>query len=124
MTAFQARLDLGLPEEPPTGGPAANVALVDGLPRLVPAKEPRGVVYTRPWVVDLILDLAGYRTEEDLALRYAVEPAAGAGAFLVPMAQRLIASVAAHGRRLSDAGESIRAYELDADCGCSVPSRW
>jgi adenine-specific DNA-methyltransferase len=65
--------------------------------------------------VDLILDLAGYRADEDLAARYAVEPSAGEGAFLVPMVQRLLASLTAHGRKLSDARESIRAYELDAD---------
>jgi hypothetical protein len=44
-----------------------------------------------------------------------VEPSAGQGAFLVPMIQRLLASLAAHGRSLADARESIRAYELDAD---------
>src|SRR6266851_5223911 len=103
MTAFQGALDLGLAEAPsPRGAPGAKVALADGLPRLVPAKEPRGVVYTKPWVVDLILDLAGYRADQDLAARYAVEPAAGQGAFLVPMARRLIASVQGHGRKLSD----------------------
>ena len=32
--------------------------------------EPKGVVYTKRWVVDLILDLAGYRPEEDLAAHY------------------------------------------------------
>lgn len=29
--------------------------------------EAKGVVYTKPWVVDLILDLAGYRPDRDLA---------------------------------------------------------
>lgn len=116
MPTFQGALDLDLAgEPPPVGSPAASVALADGLPRLVPVKEPRGVVYTRPWVADLILDLTGYRVEEDLAVRYAVEPAAGEGALLVPMVRRVIASVEAHGRKLSDASESIRAYELDAD---------
>jgi adenine-specific DNA-methyltransferase len=71
-------------------------------------------VYTRPWVVDLILDLVGYRPEADLASRYAVEPSAGAGAFLMPMIRRLLASAAAHGRPLADVRESIVAYELDA----------
>ena len=64
-------------------------------------------------VVDLILDLAGYQAGEDLAARYAVEPAAGEGAFLVPMVRRLIGSAMAHGIRVSDLRESIRAYELD-----------
>jgi len=72
MTSFQASLDLGLAEEP--GAPGPSAPLIGGLPRLVPLEEPKGVVYTRPWVVDLILDLAGYRSEADLAARYAVEP--------------------------------------------------
>ena len=63
MTTFQAHLDLGIPG----GAPAGWAGLPDALPHLVAAKEPRGVVYTRPWVVDLILDLAGYRADEDLA---------------------------------------------------------
>ncbi len=75
--------------------------------------EPKGVVYTRPWVVELILDLAGYRAGEDLAGKYAVEPAAGDGAFLVAMARRLLASALSHGRPLSDARGALRAYELD-----------
>jgi adenine-specific DNA-methyltransferase len=113
MTASQGALDLDLAEQPQTASLAAGVTLVDGAPRLVPARESRGVVYTRPWVADLILDLAGYRADDDLTQRYAVEPAAGEGAFLVPMARRLAASVAAHGRKLADARECIRAYELD-----------
>lgn len=75
--------------------------------------EPKGVVYTKRWVVDLILDLAGYRSEVDLTTRYAVEPAAGEGAFLVPMIQRLMESVSIHGRPLSDAGQAITGYELN-----------
>jgi adenine-specific DNA-methyltransferase len=74
---------------------------------------PKGVVYTKPWVVDLILDLAGYRPEEDLAAKYAIEPSAGVGAFLIPMVQRLLVSIEKHGRRLSDAHNCIHAYELD-----------
>lgn len=113
VTAVQTSLDLGLREEPAEGTPAAG--RLPALPRLLTALEPKGVVYTRPWVAELILDLAGYRPEEDLAARYAVEPSAGAGAFLVPMIRRLLASLTAHDRDLSDARTSIRAYELDAD---------
>src|ERR1022692_521313 len=78
------------------------------------AGEIRGVVYTKPWVADLILDLAGYRAAEDLAARYVVESSAGEGMFLIPMIRRLLASLAVHGRRLDDARQAIRAYELDA----------
>jgi len=114
MAVSQGAFDLGLAGEPQQRPPRAGVALRDGVPRLVPVGEPRGVVYTRPWVADLILDLAGYRPEADLAALYAVEPSAGEGAFLVPMVRRLAASVRARGRSLADAREAIRAYELDA----------
>ncbi len=110
-TTFQTHLDLGITDDAPGG----MAGLADALPHLAGAKEPRGVVYTRPWVAGLILDLAGYRADEDLTAQYAMEPSAGEGAFLVPMVRRLLASLAVHGRKLSDARESIRAYELDAD---------
>ena len=73
-----------------------------------------GVIFTRPWVVQLILDLAGYVTSANLVDARAVEPAAGDGAFLVQMATRLIASCRAQGRPVTDCQSSIRAYELDA----------
>jgi adenine-specific DNA-methyltransferase len=105
----QAVLDLGI-DVPPVA-PAGRSAR---LPRPAGAGEAGGVVYTRQWVVDLILDLVGYRAEADLAGRLAVEPAAGAGAFLVPMIRRLVASASAHGRPAADLRASIVAYELDA----------
>ncbi len=77
------------------------------------AREAKGVVYTKPWVVDLILDLVGYRAEADLATLVAVEPAAGEGAFLVRMVRRLLASLQLHGRSLGDAKRALLAYELD-----------
>ncbi len=54
----------------------------------VPARalEKRGAVFTKPWITELILNMAGYEVGSDLAARFPVEPAAGEGAFLVPMA--------------------------------------
>lgn len=75
--------------------------------------EPKGVVYTKRWVVDLILDLAGYRPENDLGGHYAVEPSAGEGAFFLPMVGRLMGSLHAHGRPLAVARTALRAHELD-----------
>jgi adenine-specific DNA-methyltransferase len=49
-------------------------------PRLAKSFESRGVVYTKQWVVELLLDLAGYLQEENLVDAVAVEPAAGEGA--------------------------------------------
>ena len=42
--------------------------------------EKRGAIYTKPWINELILNMAGYEVGEDLATMFAVEPAAGEGA--------------------------------------------
>lgn len=79
------------------------------------ARETKGVVYTKPWVVDLILDLVGYRADADLVSIVAVEPAAGEGAFLVPMVQRLLTSIERHRRSPADARQALFAFEVDGD---------
>ena len=71
-----------------------------------------GEVFTRRWVVDLILDLAGYRAVEDLGASVIVEPACGTGAFLVPIVERLAESCTRHGRSLADSGQAIRAFDV------------
>lgn len=71
-----------------------------------------GEVFTRRWVVELILDLSGYTADRDLAKMTAVEPACGVGAFLVPMVERLVDSCARHARPLTDARSAIRAFDL------------
>ena len=71
-----------------------------------------GEVFTRRWVVELILDLASYRTTEDLGASVIVEPACGGGAFLVPIAERLLESCTKHGRSLADMGSAIRAFDV------------
>jgi adenine-specific DNA-methyltransferase len=75
--------------------------------------ETKGVVYTRRWVVELLLDLAGYRPENNLVDAMAVEPAAGNGAFLRPMIDRLLDSCWRLGKPLATCRESLIAYELD-----------
>ncbi|GAA0402735.1 Eco57I restriction-modification methylase domain-containing protein [Streptomyces luteireticuli] len=71
-----------------------------------------GEVFTRGWVVELILDLVGYTADRDLAEFRLVEPACGEGAFLGPIARRLSESCQAHGRPITDAMDSIRAFDL------------
>lgn len=71
-----------------------------------------GEVFTKRWVVELILDLAGYTSDRDLVALRAVEPSCGVGAFLVPMAERLIESARRHDRSVSDAVGAIRAFDL------------
>ena len=73
-----------------------------------------GAVYTKPWAVHLVLALAGYDAPRNLVDARAVEPSVGEGAFLVPMATRLLASCCAQGRPWLDCLESLRAYDLDA----------
>jgi len=79
----------------------------------VSPQEKTGAVYTRPWVVDLILDLAGYGLTEDLVSAVAVEPAAGRGAFLLPMARRLLASWRRQEQSISALAACLRAYEVN-----------
>jgi adenine-specific DNA-methyltransferase len=90
------------------------------LPLLVPQRvselpvlESKGVVYTKRWVVELLLDLAGYTPDTNLVDAVAIEPAAGDGAFLGPMIERLAASCLRLKRPLSDCACSLIAYELD-----------
>jgi hypothetical protein len=86
------------------------------LPSLVPRPaplEPKGVVYTKRWVVELLLDLAGYIVGANLVDAVAVEPAAGEGAFLAPMIERLTDSCRRLGRPISACRHSLIAYELD-----------
>lgn len=74
--------------------------------------EPKGIVYTKPWVVNLILDFVGYTSDRDLSRMRAVEPAAGEGAFLIPMAIRLLESARQHGLSIDSLAPALAAYEL------------
>lgn len=76
-----------------------------------PADE-LGEVFTRRWVVELILDLAGYRPEDDLGTKRVLEPACGEGAFLGPIIDRLIASAEVHSRPPCDLATAIVALDL------------
>lgn len=78
-----------------------------------PALEPKGVVYTKRWVVELLLDLAGYTADSNLVDAVAVEPSAGEGAFVALMIERLVDSCQRLGRPVSDCRKSLIAYELD-----------
>jgi adenine-specific DNA-methyltransferase len=71
-----------------------------------------GEVFTRRWVVDLILDLVGYTPDKDLGAQRLCEPSCGTGAFLLPVVDRLIASSQNHNRQLASLGDAIRAFDL------------
>ncbi|MEO8613530.1 MAG: Eco57I restriction-modification methylase domain-containing protein [Luteolibacter sp.] len=72
-----------------------------------------GVVYTKPWMVELVLDLAGYLPERRLAELVALEPSAGDGAFLSAMVRRLVESCRRHETPLADATGALQAFEID-----------
>lgn len=71
-----------------------------------------GEIFTRRWVVELILDLCGYTADRDLVSLTAIEPSCGSGAFIGPMTERLVDSARKHGRSLDDASGSIKAFDL------------
>ncbi|HRF60679.1 MAG TPA: Eco57I restriction-modification methylase domain-containing protein [Fimbriimonadaceae bacterium] len=77
-------------------------------------REKSGVVYTKRWVVELLLDLAGYLPEKALAGELLVEPSAGDGSFLLGAVARLIESCLLHKTPLIESKAAIIAYELDA----------
>lgn len=77
--------------------------------------DEHGEVFTRRWVVELILDLAGYTADRDLSTMTAVEPSCGAGAFLGPMVERLLTSCRQHGSDIASATNAIRAFDVLED---------
>ncbi len=95
---------------------ASQLTLIDVVaerPNRVPGPGvEHGEVFTRRWVVELILDLVGYRAEQDLGGSVIVEPACGCGAFMVPIVERLVASCRRHSRSMGDMGHAIRGFDL------------
>lgn len=80
-----------------------------------PDVQNHGEVFTRRWVVEVLLDLTGYTVDRDLAHVNLLEPSCGSGAFLGPVVERLITSAQRHGRDLASLGDAIRAYDLQAE---------
>ena len=67
----------------------------------------RGAVFTRPEIVEFILDLVGYTEDRPLATLRLLEPAAGHADFLVPAIGRLVRSFVAHGGKPAKAGTAL-----------------
>ncbi len=76
-------------------------------------REKSGVVYTKGWVVELLLDLTGYVADKPLNQNLLVEPSAGDGSFLLGAVARLIASCRLHETPLIEARSAILAYEIN-----------
>ena len=80
--------------------------------------EERGAIFTRREVVDFILDLSGYTTDQPLYLRQLLEPSFGDGDFLLPAIDRLLTSWKAAGNTaypLETLGDCVRGVELHRD---------
>ena len=78
----------------------------------------RGAVFTRREVVDFILDLAGYTTDQPLHEKRLLEPSFGAGDFLLPVIERLLnawRSANPKGSAFEELSDAIRAVELHHD---------
>lgn len=77
------------------------------------AKPRDGQVFTRRWVVEALLDLAGYTTDRPLESMRLVEPSVGDGAFLGPILQRLLTRALGRGVQLEALADCLRGYDLD-----------
>ncbi len=76
--------------------------------------EERGAIFTRPEVVDFILDLVGYTADAPLLQYRILEPSFGNGDFLLPIIARLLTAAAAERDGFSQRrlGLALRAVEL------------
>lgn len=80
--------------------------------------EERGAIFTRREVVEFILDLVGYTTDQPLHKLTLLEPSFGDGDFLLPVIDRLLSAWKSRGkttRPLDTLGGCIRAVELHRD---------
>lgn len=74
--------------------------------------EERGSVYTKPEVVEFMLDLAGYSADKELWRWRMLEPSFGGGDFLFPIVRRLLKAARRDGRAWASLRGSILAVEL------------
>ena len=90
--------------------------VIPAVPAAVETLHKRCGIYTRPKIVDHILDSVGWKVESDLSQAALLEPAAGDAVFVAAAAQRLVYSMRRLGRALTTANLSdrIRAFEIHA----------
>ncbi len=76
--------------------------------------ERRGAIYTKREVVDFILDLIGYTTDQPLANFRLLEPSFGDGDFILPAVERLLAAAQRepNGLTFERLAPAIRGVEL------------
>lgn len=78
-------------------------------------EDGHGAVYTRPEVVEFVLDLVGYSPDKPLHRARLLEPSFGAGDFLRPIIRRLLQAWRCYGGDVSELRQSLVAFELHRD---------
>jgi len=73
-----------------------------------------GQVFTKPHIVDLILDLCGYTSDRDLSQLRLLDPGCGDGAFVCEAARRLLDSLPPSNVDLESISDCLCAVEKDA----------
>lgn len=74
----------------------------------------QGVVYTRSWVAELVLDIAGYTKDKPLWRQIIIEPSCGEGSFLNPIVERLSYAAIRDDRFDADnLYSALSSYDLD-----------
>ena len=74
-----------------------------------------GVIYTRKWVVDFMLDLIGYSETKNLSQIKIVEPCCGEGSFLEEIVKRLCESAKRNKTNVEKLISAASFYEIDSD---------
>ena len=73
-----------------------------------------GDVFTKPQIVDYMLDLVGYTADKDLSSVSIMEPSCGEGEFIISIITRLAESASRYGFDLNEAyHRNVNASDLD-----------
>lgn len=100
---------------PPVTAPVCPVTAATEVLATEGGLEARGAIFTRPEVVDFILDLAGYKKDQPLHEKRVLEPSFGGGDFLLPIIDRLLEAwrlAKPNGCAVNDLANAIQAVEL------------
>jgi hypothetical protein len=109
--SFDQYFDLGTPHAPGITTAIEKLSTSIGT-------ESRGAIFTRPEVVDFILDLAGYTTDQPLHQQRILEPSFGRGDFLLLIVSRLLTAwktTKKTGQTIDELSDAIRAVELHSE---------
>ena len=101
---------------PDTAARSSSATVADALEALASNSsiEERGAIFTRVEVVEFMLDLVGYIATEPLHQQVILEPAFGAGDFLLPIIDRLLAAWKKY------AGDTTQAFSALRQSICGV----